>query len=70
MARILKNVIEGKSGAGTVKIDIKSSFGNIMIGEGTKSRYERKEKSQIIVPSCFLYSHEKFLLLNCGRIFF
>ena len=27
---------EGKSGAGTVKIDIKSSFGNIMIGEGTK----------------------------------
>ena len=36
---------EGKSGAGTVKIDIKSSFGNIMIGEGTKA--DMKPKKQV-----------------------
>jgi hypothetical protein len=35
---------EGKSGAGTVKIDIKSSFGNIMIGEGTKADMKEKKK--------------------------
>jgi hypothetical protein len=35
---------EGKSGAGTVKIDIKSSFGNIMIGQGTKDDMKEKKK--------------------------
>jgi hypothetical protein len=35
---------EGKSGAGTIKIDIKSSFGNIMIGEGTKADMKEKKK--------------------------
>ena len=35
---------EGKSGAGTIKIDIKSSFGNIMIGEGTKEDMKPKKK--------------------------
>ena len=35
---------EGKSGSGTVKIDIKSSFGNIMIGEGTKADMKEKKK--------------------------
>lgn len=35
---------EGKSGSGTVKIDIKSSFGNIMIGEGTKEDMKEKKK--------------------------
>ena len=36
---------EGKSGAGTVKIDIKSSFGKIMIGEGTEK--DMKEKKRV-----------------------
>ena len=35
---------EGKSGSGTVKIDIKSSFGNIMIGKGTKEDMKEKKK--------------------------
>ncbi|TMI88575.1 MAG: hypothetical protein E6H08_17670 [Bacteroidetes bacterium] len=35
---------EGKSGTGTIKIDIKSSFGNIMIGEGTKADMKEKKK--------------------------
>ena len=35
---------EGKSGSGTIKIDIKSSFGNIMIGEGTKADMKGKKK--------------------------
>ena len=35
---------EGKSGSGAVKIDIKSSFGNIMIGEGTKEDMKPKKK--------------------------
>lgn len=35
---------EGKSGAGTVKIDIKSSFGKIMIGEGTEKDMKEKKK--------------------------
>ena len=35
---------EGKSGAGTVKIDIRSSFGNIMIGEGTMKDMREKKK--------------------------
>ena len=40
----LNKQYEGKSGAGTVKIDIKSSFGNIMIGEGTKADMKPKKK--------------------------
>jgi hypothetical protein len=35
---------EGKSGTGTIKIDIKSSFGNVMIGEGTKADMKEKKK--------------------------
>ena len=35
---------EGKSGAGSVKIDIKSSFGKIMIGEGTEKDMKEKKK--------------------------
>jgi len=35
---------EGKSGAGTVKVDVKSSFGNIMIGKGTKADMKEKKK--------------------------
>jgi hypothetical protein len=35
---------EGKSGSGNVKIDIKSSFGNIMIGKGTKEDMKEKKK--------------------------
>lgn len=35
---------EGKSGAGTVKVDIKSSFGKIMIGEGTEKDMKEKKK--------------------------
>jgi hypothetical protein len=35
---------EGKSGSGNVKIDIKSSFGNIMIGKGTKDDMKEKKK--------------------------
>jgi hypothetical protein len=35
---------EGKSGSGNVKIDIKSSFGNIMIGKGTKEDMKAKKK--------------------------
>ena len=35
---------EGKSGSGIVKIDIKSSFGNIMIGKGTKADMKEKKK--------------------------
>jgi len=35
---------EGKSGSGTIKINIKSSFGNIMIGEGTKADMKEKKK--------------------------
>lgn len=40
----LSRRFEGKSGAGTVKIDIKSSFGNIMIGQGTKADMKEKKK--------------------------
>jgi hypothetical protein len=35
---------EGKSGSGAVKIDIRSSFGNIMIGKGTKEDMKEKKK--------------------------
>ena len=35
---------EGKSGAGTVTIDVKSSFGKIMIGEGTEKDMKEKKK--------------------------
>ena len=35
---------EGKSGTGSIKIDIRSSFGNIMIGEGTKADMKEKKK--------------------------
>jgi hypothetical protein len=35
---------EGKSGSGAVKVDIKSSFGNIMIGQGTKADMKEKKK--------------------------
>ena len=35
---------EGKAGAGTVKIDIKSSFGKIMIGEGAEKDMKEKKK--------------------------
>lgn len=35
---------EGKSGSGATKIDIKSSFGNIMIGKGTKADMKEKKK--------------------------
>ena len=38
---------EGKSGSGTVKIDIKSSFGNIMIGKGTKDDMKEKKRYAI-----------------------
>jgi len=40
----LNRRFEGKSGAGTVKIDIKSSFGKIMIGEGTEKDMKEKKK--------------------------
>jgi hypothetical protein len=40
----LNKKYEGKSGAGTVKIDIRSSFGNIMIGKGTKADMKEKKK--------------------------
>jgi hypothetical protein len=40
----LNKRFEGKSGAGTVKVDIKSSFGNIMIGKGTKADMKEKKK--------------------------
>jgi hypothetical protein len=40
----LNKKYEGKSGAGTAKIDIKSSFGNIMIGQGTKEDMKEKKK--------------------------
>ena len=35
---------EGKSGSGSIKVDIRSSFGNIMIGEGTKEDMKQKKK--------------------------
>lgn len=35
---------EGKSGNGNVKVDIKSSFGKIMIGKGTKEDLKEKKK--------------------------
>jgi hypothetical protein len=35
---------EGKSGSGAVKVNIKSSFGNIMIGEGTKADMKERKK--------------------------
>ena len=35
---------EGKSGSGSAKITVKSSFGNIMIGEGTKEDMKPKKK--------------------------
>ena len=35
---------EGKSGSGNVKVDIKSSFGKIMIGKGTKEDMKEKKK--------------------------
>jgi hypothetical protein len=40
----LNRRFEGKSGAGKVKIDIKSSFGKIMIGEGTEKDMKEKKK--------------------------
>jgi len=40
----LNRRFEGKSGAGTVKVDIKSSFGKIMIGEGTEKDMKEKKK--------------------------
>ena len=40
----LSRRFEGKSGAGTVKVDIKSSFGKIMIGEGTEKDMKEKKK--------------------------
>lgn len=40
----LNKTYEGKSGSGNVKIDIKSSFGNIMIGKGTKDDMKPKKK--------------------------
>jgi hypothetical protein len=40
----LNKTYEGKSGSGNVKIDIKSSFGNIMIGKGTKEDMKEKRK--------------------------
>ena len=40
----LNKTYEGKSGSGNVKIDIKSSFGNIMIGKGTKEDMKEKKK--------------------------
>jgi len=40
----LNKQYEGKSGTGSVKIDIKSSFGNIMIGQGTKADMKEKRK--------------------------
>ncbi len=35
---------EGRSGSGAVKVDVKSSFGNIMIGEGSKEDMKPKKK--------------------------
>ncbi len=35
---------EGKAGSGAVKVDVKSSFGNLMIGEGTKNDMKPKKK--------------------------
>ena len=40
----LNRRFEGKSGAGTTKVDIKSSFGKIMIGEGTEKDMKEKKK--------------------------
>ena len=40
----IRRRFEGKSGAGTLKIDIKSSFGKIMIGEGTEKDMKEKKK--------------------------
>jgi hypothetical protein len=40
----LNKTYEGKSGNGNVKIDIKSSFGNIMIGKGTKDDMKARKK--------------------------
>jgi len=40
----LNKTYEGKSGSGNVKIDIRSSFGNIMIGKGTKEDMKEKKK--------------------------
>jgi hypothetical protein len=37
---------EGKSGSGTAKIDIKSSFGTIIIGEATAEEMKDKEKNK------------------------
>jgi hypothetical protein len=40
----LNKKYEGKSGSGAAKIDIRSSFGNIMIGKGTKADMKPKKK--------------------------
>lgn len=40
----LNKTYEGKSGSGNVKVDIKSSFGKIMIGKGTKEDMKEKKK--------------------------
>ncbi|HJS55753.1 MAG TPA: hypothetical protein VJ765_14460 [Chitinophagaceae bacterium] len=40
----LSRQFEGKSGSGAVKINIKSSFGNILIGQGTKADMKEKKK--------------------------
>lgn len=41
----LSRKFEGKSGSGDVKIDVKSSFGKVMIGEGTEK--DMKEKKTV-----------------------
>ena len=40
----LNRKFEGKAGAGSTKIDIKSRFGNIMIGQGGKEDMKEKKK--------------------------
>jgi hypothetical protein len=37
---------EGKSGSGSAKIEIKSSFGNLIIGEATAEEMKDKEKEK------------------------
>jgi len=64
----LNKTYEGKSGSGNVKIDIKSSFGNIMIGKGTKEDMKEKKESDHSFLM-FLFC-EEFLLSKGDRIFF
>ena len=42
----MNKTYEGKSGSGNVKIDIKSSFGKIMIGKGTKDDIKEKKRGR------------------------